>query len=137
MAGENQLESGSRDFFTYSAFFLPIGASAGAVVNVPIQADSAFAVMAITGDVRDLVTNETSIATPAMVLLLRDGGTGRVLMDQAQVWPNIIGTAQRPFFLPTPKILKPNSTLVVELTNQAAAARQARISFVGFKIFPS
>lgn len=136
MAEENPLESGSRDFFTYSAFFLPIGASATAVVNVPIQADSAFAIMAITGDERDLVTNETNVAFPALTVLLRDGGTGRLMMDQAQIWTNIIGTAQRPFFLPHPKIVKPNSTLVVELTNQAAAVRQARISFVGFKIFP-
>ena len=136
MAQEFSLESGARDFFVYSAFFLPIGASASAVVNVPIQADSAFAIMEITGDERDLTTNETNVAFPALTLLLRDGGSGRVLMDQAQVWTNIVGTAQRPFYLPHPKILNPNSTLVVELTNQAAAVRQARISFVGFKIFP-
>lgn len=130
-----ELEAGPRDFFVYSAEFLPIGASAAAQVRVPINGDSAFALMEIQGDCRDLVTNETSIATPAMRLTLRDEGSGRILMDRAQMWTNIIGTAQRPFFLPIPKIIRANSVIVVELTNDAAAVRQVRISFVGYKIF--
>lgn len=130
------LESGPRDFFIYSAEFLPIGASATATVRVPIQADSHFALMEITGDVRALVTDEAVIATPAMRMTLRDEGTGRILMDRAQQWTNVIGTAQRPFFLPAPKIIRANSTFVVEIINDNANARQVRIGFVGFKIFP-
>lgn len=131
-----ELESGPRDFFVYSAEFLPIGATATATVRVPIQADSAFALMEITGDVRALVTDEAVIAAPAMRMELRDEGTGRILMDRAQMWDNIIGTAQRPFFLPAPKVIRANSTFVVTLTNDNANARQVRIAFVGYKIFP-
>lgn len=130
------LESGPRDFFVYSAEFLPIGASATATVRVPIQADSHFAMMEITGDCRAATTDETVIAQPAMRLTLRDEGTGRILMDRGQMWDNIIGTAERPFFLPAPKVLRANSTMVVELVNDNANARQVRIAFIGFKVFP-
>jgi hypothetical protein len=92
--------------------------------------------MEITGDVRALVTDETVIVAPAMRMELRDEGTGRILMDRAQMWDNIIGTADRPFFLPAPKVIRANSTFVVTLTNDNANARQVRIAFVGFKIFP-
>ena len=128
-------ESGPRDFFVYSAEFLPIGASATATVRVPIQADSHFALMQIQGDVRALVTDETVIAAPAMRLLLRDEGTGRILMDRAQIWDNMLGTAERPFYLPAPKMIRANSTFVVELTNDNANARQVRIAFTGYKVF--
>lgn len=130
------LESGPRDFFVYSAEFIPIGASASATVRIAIQADSHFALMEITGDVRALVTDETVIATPAMRMTLRDEGTGRILMDRAQMWDNLIGTAERPFFLPAPKIIRANSVLVVDLVNDNANARQVRIAFIGFKVFP-
>lgn len=131
-----ELEAGPRDFFVYSAEFLPIGANAAAQVRVPISGDSHFACMEINGDVRAFVTDEVAIATPAMRLTLRDEGTGRILMDRAQMFTNVIGTAQRPFFLPLPKVIRANSVIVVELANDAAAARQVRISFVGYKIFP-
>ena len=131
-----ELESGPRDFFVYSAEFLPIGASASATVRVPIQADSAFALMEITGTVRALVTDEAVVVAPAMRMELRDEGTGRILMDRAQMWDNIIGTAERPFFLPAPKVIRANSTFVVTLTNDNANDRQVRIAFIGYKIFP-
>ena len=130
------LESGPRDVFFYSAEFLPIGASATATVRVPIQADSHFMLLQITGDVRALVTDEVVIAAPAMRILLRDEGTGRILMDRAQMWDNIVGTAERPGFLPAPKLIRANSTFVVELINDNANARQARVAFVGYKVFP-
>ena len=130
------MESGPRDVFFYTAEFIPIGASASATVRVPIQADSHFQLLHITGDVRALVTDEAVIADPAMRILLRDEGTGRILMDRAQMWNNLVGTAERPGFLPAPKLIRANSTFVVELINDNANARQVRLAFAGYKVFP-
>lgn len=127
--------AGGRDLFFYSAEFLPLGALAQTTVNVPIQADSDFYLTMLTGDVRALVTNETVIAAPAALVTLLDQGTGRILMDRGQLWTNVIGTAQRPFVLPTPKFIRANSTIAITLQELGNNARQIRVSFCGYKLF--
>jgi hypothetical protein len=125
----------SRDLFFYSAEFLPLNAGATTPVNVPIQADSQFEMTEIMGDVRALDSDEVVIAAPAILLTLLDTGSGRLLMDRAQIWPNLIGTAERPFLLPMPKTIQANSVLQVTATNNAVAARRVRITFAGYKLF--
>jgi hypothetical protein len=125
-----------RDFFVYSAEFLPLGALATISVNVPIQADSDFQLTEITGDVRVNATDEVVVAAPDMLLSLIDQGTGRQLQDRGQQWPNIVGTAQRPMILPMPKEIRANSVIQVTLANLVNAARTVRIAFIGYKIFP-
>lgn len=126
----------ARDFFIYSVEFLPINASSTAVANIPIQADSAFELAELAGDVRALVTDEAPIAGPALLISLVDQGTGRLLMDRPQIFTNFIGTAQRPFLLPIPKTFNANATIQVSVQNLAVANRNVRISFIGYKIFP-
>lgn len=125
----------SRDWFTYTAEFIPLPASASATVIIPVLADSDFELTALTGDVRTAVTAETVIAAPAIRVLITDQGVGRALMDVAQEWPNIVGTAERPYFLPSPRTFRASATIAVALTNDAAAARQVRLALNGYKIF--
>lgn len=126
----------ARDFFIYSAEFLPLAASGTATVRVPIQADSDFECVNLTGDVRNLDADELAIAQPAITIQLLDEGTGRILMDRAQIWDNMIGTAERPFILPLPKTFRANSTIQVQVINLAAATKRVRISLIGYKLFP-
>jgi hypothetical protein len=126
----------SRDFFTYSAEFLPLGASATTPVNVPIQADSDFELTQLTGDVRVLVTDEAVVADPNLLVTLIDQGSGRMLMDRGQIFPNLIGTAQRPAILPMPKLIRANSVIQVVAQNLVAATRFVRLTFLGYKLFP-
>lgn len=126
----------SRDWFTYTAEFIPLPASSSATVIVPILADSDFELTALVGDVRALTTDESPIAGPAIRVLITDQGVGRSLMDVAQEWTNVVGTAQRPFLLPMPRTFRASSTIAVALTNDNAAARQVRLAFVGYKKFP-
>lgn len=128
----------SRDFFIYSAEFLPLGAGATAVQQVSIQGDSNFELTALTGDVRDADSDEAVIAQPAILINLRDQGAGRYVFDRAQIWDNIIGTAERPFVLPMPKMFTANSVLSVECTNNiAGVTKRVRIALIGYKHFPS
>ena len=125
-----------RDFFVYSAEFLPLGSLSTVSVNVPIQADSDYELTQLTGDVRILLADEVVVADPNCLVTLQDQGSGRLLMDRGQIFTNLIGTAQRPSILPMPKLIRANSVIAVTLQNLVAAARQVRISFLGYKIFP-
>lgn len=126
----------SRDFFIYSAEFLPLNANATANVRIPVQGDSAFELTAISGDVKATDATETAIADPSLTVMLVDEGSGRRIFDRAQIWANIIGTAQRPFVLPQFKTFAPNSVLSVEVADLSTLTRRVRISFIGYKIFP-
>jgi len=125
----------SRDFFIYTAEFLPIAASSSVTVRVPIQGDSDFELTEITGDVRATDETETVIAAPAALVQIADAGSGRLLFDRPQIWDNIIGTAERPFILPMPKMFSANSVISVALTNNVAAEKKVRISLIGYKHF--
>ena len=126
-----------RDWFTYTAEFLPLNANAAQNVSVPIQADSDFMLTGLSGTVKALVTSEVVIAAPAVTIRLESTGTGRNMMDRPVPWNNLVGTAERPFLLPSPHTLKANSTLLVALTELGGNARQVRIAFLGYKIFPA
>lgn len=125
----------SRDFFIFSAEFLPLGASASATVRISIQADSHFELIELTGDVKTADTVETVVADPSITLLILDEGSGRQLFDRAQIWSNLIGTAQRPFILPQPKTFRANSTIAITATELSGNARRVRISLIGYKLF--
>ena len=127
----------SRDFFIYTAEFLPLNANATATVRIPIQSDSMFQLTEITGAVKAADSDEVVIAAPAITLTLLDEGSGRLLFDRAVEWSNVIGTAQRPFVLPQFKLLPANATLNVTVSSLIGSARRVRISFVGYKIFAS
>ena len=126
-----------RDWFTYTAEFLPLNANAAQNVSVPIQADSDFMLTGLSGTVKALVTDEVVIAAPAVTIRLENTGTGRNMMDRPVPWDNLVGTSQRPFLLPSPHTLKANSTLLVALTELGGNARQVRIAFLGYKMFPT
>lgn len=126
----------TRDFFTYVAEFLPLGSLSTTPVNVPIQADSDFELTQLTGDVRILVTDEVVVADPNLLVTLVDQGTGRALMPSGVVFPNLIGTAQRPSILPMPKLIRANSVIQVTAQNLVAASRFVRVALIGYKLFP-
>lgn len=125
-----------RDWFTYSAEFLPLPNNAGATVLITVQADSDFQLAELTGDVRTADTAETVVAQPSILVLIVDQGVGRYLMDRAQMWDNLIGTAERPFILPVPKMFRASSTISVTATQgNVGAGRNVRISLHGYKVF--
>lgn len=130
------MEEGRRDLFWYSVEFLPLNANATEIANITIQADSAFLLTALTGDVRTGETSEANIETPAINVLITDQGTGRTLMDRAQRWNNIIGTGQRPYILPMPKQFSQSSTIAVQMTEMSGNNRYVRLTLHGYKIIP-
>lgn len=126
----------SRDFFIYTAEFLPLAPNSSAVVRLQVQADSLFELTELAGAVKTADTDETVVAAPAITLTIQDEGTGRLLFDRAVEWSNVVGTAQRPFVLPQFKTFQANASIAITATSLLAAGnRRVRLSLIGYKIF--
>lgn len=123
------------DYFVYNAVF-PIAtfiANANVTVNIPINADSDFLID------RTMLSSYSAagvlVVDPDYTTTWFDTGSGRQLQDQATHVRNVFGTAQRPYILPEPKLLKGASVLQVSLINATAVAALASCSFSGYKVF--
>ena len=124
-----------KDFFTFTVEWLPLAISESASKTFSTQGDSDFLILMGTRVV-STVDNLTATAFPPMLVKIEDSGSGRNMMDKAVHLENLFGTAQQPSVWPFPKLIRANSTVTVTLQNlSAASAFNARLSFLGFKVF--
>jgi hypothetical protein len=125
----------AKDFFVYSAEFLPLTASLTLTFETAIQADSDFLCVAAVRIVT-ATNNTTLVAVPVPELVtIFDAGSGRNLMDRAIHIDNLMGTGQLPTYWPMPKIFRANSTISTTVQNLEATDRNVRIAYLGFKVF--
>lgn len=129
-------------FFTYSAAFLTgtnSALAANGTTEVPIQinndADFVCQQIAITST----TAAGTFLAVPDYTILLVAQGSGKQLMNQAQMVANLAGSfngGQIVNYLPFPLLIQKASVLSVTLVNRTAtAANRADVALVGFKIY--
>lgn len=124
-----------KDFFVYTAEFLPLAAGGTATVNTAIQADSDFLIVLVTRVVTDTL-NTTFSANVPMLVNVTDAGSGRNLMDRAVHMDNLFGTAQLPSYWPYPKLIRASGTLNTTVQNlDGGNAYNVRMSYLGFKVF--
>lgn len=131
-----RLWSKVKDFFAYSVEFDTLAANGDERQRTQIQADSDFILLQIMRTVRPS-GGGNAVTDPQIRIQLETSGSGRNLMDSLQPLENISGTAQDPYFLPYPKVLKRNSTLTTRLVEDSGNARIVRVTYAGFKIFPN
>lgn len=125
-----------KDFFVYSATFtgaFVLPASGAASLDIQIDANADFLIMAGVRTFRD--TGTGALQTPAATVTLTDSASGRQLQNEPQDVENLFGTAQLPAVWPFPKLIARSATLTVALANLIATASNARVAFLGFKIF--
>jgi hypothetical protein len=130
----DNLRGREKDFFVYSADFVPIAVSATETFQINTQADSDFVVLAGVRTAFDS-TQATVVANMPALVTISDAGAGRSFMDRAVHIDNLFGTAQLPLIWPYPKFWSGGSSIAVTLQNLVATARVVRISFLGFKVF--
>ena len=127
-----------KDFYIYEEDFSSVASGATATGNINIQADSDFVLQKLTyfADISAAAqTNETRVI-PLMAVQIKDTGSGRNLIETVAPVPNIFGTGQLPFILPTPKLFLARSTIAITVENfDAAETYNLRLSFIGYKIF--
>ena len=126
-----------KDFYIYT---LSLTAASGATAtgNIPIQADSDFILEKLTyiADIANAGQTDSSRIVPLITVLITDSGSGRQLMSAAVPVPNIFGTGQIPFILPTPRLFKARANIAVSVANyDAADDYNIKLSFIGKKLF--
>lgn len=122
------------DYFAYGADFLPLTASRSATQAIQINSDSAFMVLCATL-VETATDNTTFFANRPLTAVLNTGGAALNLSNIPIHVDNWFGTAEEPKYWDVPKILLPNTTFNVTLTNLEAVDRNVRVAFHGFKLF--
>lgn len=133
------LEGLYKEQFTYNAVFLNIAQGATQTVQVQIQNDSYFVVVAQMAEIWDAATGNTTNTNPnvaPMTVRIQDSSSGKFLMDQPTPIANVFGTGQQPHVtLYRAKLFLPGGQISVELSNGMAAAQRVRLSFDGFKVY--
>jgi hypothetical protein len=122
------------DYFVYGANFEPLLASAQATQAIQINSDSAFLVLSATMVETD-TGNTTFLANRPLLVNLSTGGAALNLSNSPVHADNWFGTAEQPKYWDVPKILLPNTTFNVALSNLEAVNRNVRVAFHGFKLF--
>lgn len=125
-----------KDFYTFPITFV-LAATAGITATQPFTIDNncAFFLTTLTGRVYETATPATLVADPALLVTITDTSSGRNFQSATWPWSSLIGTGALPGMLPYPKLLPPNSSVAVTVTNQVATAYTARLVCSGFKIF--
>lgn len=132
-----QLWRRQKDFFIYTADFLPLAAGLTLTVETSIQSDSDFAAIAATRVIDNNAAPPVIQATAPILIRVEDGGSGRLIFDRQQHIDNFLGTVQLPHYLEYPKVFAASSTILTTLENQnAAQAFNVRVAYLGFKVFP-
>lgn len=100
-----------------------------------INSDSHFLAEVVTAVVT--ATDDSSVvATPLITLQLQNTGDDQNWFLNPVWLTSFAGTAQLPFPLPFPRLLKASSVLTAIFTNfDAANARKVRLTLHGFKIY--
>lgn len=113
------------NFFSFDRTFLAAAPGAVPPQNFQISNNIDFLICYINGTVTNPIG--TNIAIPDITIQLADNSTGWLFSDQAMHWNNVVGTAQRPFILPEPKLVPSNASIDIQLNNLTAATTFARI----------
>ena len=125
---------GVRDFFVYGISFTSLANATSATGSFTIQTDSNFLWQA---GAMQVDTTGTVNATPLITATITDASSGRQLMNAGIALPNLFGTGQLPFLLPTPRFFRGGTQITVVLTNYSTNVTYTNVylSFIGTKFF--
>lgn len=118
--------------------------AAGATSNQVIQfdIDSVFTWMRTTMfiDIGQAAQNSGARVTPLITLQITDTGSGTNFFNNPVPLPNIAGTAELPYVLPTPQFIQPSASLQFAFTSYVTAGTtyaDVRVALHGFKVYGS
>ena len=106
------------NFFVFNRTFLAIAAGAVPAQVFQISNNLDFLLYYINGVIFEPAG--TFIPNPDFLIQLTDNSTGWLFSDQVMHWGQLVGTAERPFILPEPKLIPSNSSVDIALTNNIA-----------------
>jgi hypothetical protein len=132
---------GRIDPYTYTTPLRQVAVDGTDQFSIPINAEAAFVLTTLTGILADDAAGV--IATGALdgahnadaTLEISDSSSARRMTDEAVYWHNIVGTAQRPSFLPIPKRFAANGTVNLRVADIASNGFWWQLCLVGFRVY--
>lgn len=124
-----------KDFYAYTAEFLPIDASGTATRSINIQADSNFIILYGTLIATE-VNNTTPLAFAPALVDLKDSSSGASLTSSPVHVQAMFGDGSFPGVFAMPKFMRAASQLTLTLQNLEAVQRNYRFALLGFRSLP-
>lgn len=125
-----------KNYKGYSNSQVPLAASGVSTVNIQIDTDAWFVMLACTCIFTD-TNNTTRVAFAPATVQIYDTSAGMNLFAQAVMVDEIFGDAQNPGYMAFPYIWKPGGTIQTTFTNlDTTNARNVRFTYHGFKANP-
>lgn len=122
------------NFFAINRTFLAVAAGAVPAQTFQIPNNLDFLCSYINGCCYEPAG--TFIPNPDFLIQLSDNSTGWLFSDQVMHWEQLVGTAQRPFILPEPKLIPSNSSVDIALTNNIATVfDRLDLALIGAQVF--
>lgn len=120
--------------YTYTTIVGPIDLNASGNNTIQIQSDSDFALTYMSAE---SVNNAGTIsARPVATVQVTDTGTGKTYYSAPTLIPLVFGSEGLPFFLPSPRVIAPNTNLNVQVTSLFGTnATTFYFSFMGARIY--
>lgn len=105
---------------------------------IETQADSDFAVSYMSASVRN-AAGDNVFYTANVTLQIQDLATGKLFFNQPTIFPLVTGAGGFPFVLPAPRVINPNSTVQVTVSNRDATQNFSAffLALHGVRIFYS
>lgn len=120
--------------YSYTGLISGILTNTSGSTVIPIQADSDFVCIETTGAVYD-TTDATILPSPLATVQVTDTGTGKTFFSDFTLFVMVFGVAGYPYYMPTPRILSPNTNIQVNVNNFSADTYSVYVAFQGARLY--
>lgn len=122
------------DPFNYNGSVTNLADAATSEINIPIEADSDFVMTQASGYV--LVTASGLVnATPNVLVQLTDAGSGKTFMSEGTLFGLVFGNQGFPFVLSSPRVIAPQTSINIQVTNRTGAAADIYVELIGARVY--
>lgn len=120
------------DSYNYNVLVPQLAAAGTAQGVIQIQADSDFAIAYMSGAG---VAGGAVLTNVLATIQIQDTGTGKTFFNQPTLFPLVMGSGGLPFYLPAPRVVAPQTSLTITITNLSGTTTDFYINFLGARIY--
>lgn len=126
-----------QDFFIYEVDFagLAVGVPTPNALQIDASADFKWLYSTYTADIAGALQTSGTRVYPLVNMLITPTDTNSQFMNAAVPVTNFFGTAENPFIMPVPRVLRANSSIAFQANSFAVAGTiyNLRLSLIGIK----
>jgi hypothetical protein len=121
--------------YTYTTSILGVVAGGNGSAQIPIQSDSDFVCTQITGSVFDVTVGAIN-NSPFATIQVTDTGSAKTFFSDFTLFSLVFGIAGYPYYQPTPRVLAPQTNILINVNNlNAANTYNFYVAFQGARLY--